>query len=955
MNRRILLACVLPAAVAVARAAAPAAPAASSASDEAIKLNPFEIQADPDNSYGALNANSVTAFNTALDHLPVTADIFDQAFMKDVGAINVEAAISSYDAGSQFGALNASNPAQNQPGDHLANGSLRLRGSPIGGMQINGLLIAGSVGNPGGTSFGSTSNFYLDRIEVMSGPQALLFAGGGPGGVINIVSKQAHFGQPAFGELDYRVDQYGSKYATFDYGVSAGPLAVRVALVDGTNDSRRVNIGEHIIGGYVQLAGQIGNTVIRASAAQSVSNRVAQDYHTISSSAGDPAFQFNSDHLEYLLAVGQGPNIDHGLINWGNVQSLDGEWTSDHTVSEWASIQAESKWTSWLSTELSVAAGNFDDDQPGGGATINLYSPGSTSNPLPGQWSIGMPQSGFPLSDQWRPHNNTAIRGSVVLSNDLFGGKAHSQTNFTGDYTGNYNAIITYSWYQSDAAGNPTLATSGARVVIPTQGFSLEQGPSMYNFFNPEQNKVYYNGQWYVRQKQTQSGGLNGDFSAGYAVLNYTQWLDNKLDTLVGFRLSHQKAYTGAQPPSEEHNAPNFSVGADYHVLPWLAPYFLVSDVWATAAAQNFQPDGTLPQICHSTGAEEGFKINTDNGKISGSISVYQNIAKNEQFNGGGNLASFVSPNGINGQLPQGTGANFTSDVSTYGYTAAMTGTPTDHWRMRLSASITGGHFGKGVTFNELYNDQFYATSAGQVTYADGTPVYVPATFNSKQLTVPQGTANAVPLTITLLSTPGSQYYASPQVVNGAILKTSPGGLVLLSTDPTHGTIRTGVTGLPISAYQLNPALSGVAPIGQLSAVQDGNQTWGYPKYAMNFTNVYEFASGPIKGFKIGGTASLNWKNLVMYYYPNGFTGSNFSDQRPFYNPIQPQFDLIAGFTHKFKRITFSSQLNVYNLFNHYKVVIYPNVTTGWTSIPNLTANLDQQPRDYVWTNSIRF
>src|SRR5689334_11327380 len=67
--------------------------------DSTIELSPFEVKADSDKSYGALNSNSITAFNVALDHVPVTADIFDQAFMKDVGAINVEAAIQSYDAG----------------------------------------------------------------------------------------------------------------------------------------------------------------------------------------------------------------------------------------------------------------------------------------------------------------------------------------------------------------------------------------------------------------------------------------------------------------------------------------------------------------------------------------------------------------------------------------------------------------------------------------------------------------------------------------------------------------------------------------------------------------------------------------------------------------------------------------------------------------------------------------
>ena len=54
-----------------------------------VVLSPFDVAADKDNSYGALNSNSVTRFNVELDKLPVTADIFNQAFMDDVGASTV--------------------------------------------------------------------------------------------------------------------------------------------------------------------------------------------------------------------------------------------------------------------------------------------------------------------------------------------------------------------------------------------------------------------------------------------------------------------------------------------------------------------------------------------------------------------------------------------------------------------------------------------------------------------------------------------------------------------------------------------------------------------------------------------------------------------------------------------------------------------------------------------------
>ena len=68
--------------------------------DEILKLNPFEVQADSDKSYGALNSNSVTRFKVELDQLPVSADIFNQAFMNDVGSTSVEDMLLQYSSGS---------------------------------------------------------------------------------------------------------------------------------------------------------------------------------------------------------------------------------------------------------------------------------------------------------------------------------------------------------------------------------------------------------------------------------------------------------------------------------------------------------------------------------------------------------------------------------------------------------------------------------------------------------------------------------------------------------------------------------------------------------------------------------------------------------------------------------------------------------------------------------------
>jgi len=932
-----------------------------SGQEQAITLNPFEVTVGADKGYTALNSNSITAFNVALDHVPVTADIIDSAFLKDVGSpLTLEGALQNYDAGATFSAGNVTNAYQNQPGDRVASPTLRVRGSNVNGVQVNGIQL--NAGNYGNTNFGSTSLFGIDRIEVIDGAQSLLFGGGGSGAVVNTVTNEAYFGRPTFGSLQYQMDQYGTKNVTFDSGAGTDNLAVRFTAVQNSTDTRRVGVGDQLVGQYLQFAAKLLNTTFKVTLQQTVDNAVTPQYQTLSSS-GDPQFsQFNGDHLEYLLATNQAGGILNGHLNWNNVESLLGRLNSDSDVSETGMFEADSRWTNWFSTQLTVAAANFNADQGGASSAINFYSPGATANPLPGNWTMSEPQSGFPLEDSWRSHTNKAIRFTGLLTNELFGGTAKSQTSFDADYTGDKLTITGYSYYQADSNFNillnSTSTTNAFRTVIPSQQWTVNNGPVYYALTNPlfgavgaANDHLTLGGVNYVRAITTPNAVGDGtSASDGYAVVNYTQWLGGKLDTMAGARIT--TAWGSGNVLI--HDAVSYSLGVDYHVTNWLVPYADYSSIWTTQSAGTFEPDGAIEPPAHDVGEELGVKFDPANTKISGSLSAYTSSNHN-QSTSVPNISSDVSPNGLNGQVPQGTGNDQPANVLTYGLAAQLTANPTDNWRMRLSAQWNGGRYKDGISYPQNYNDQFYENAAGDVTYADGSIVYVPATFNKSQLTVPAGTAGAIPLTTTLLSTPGSQYYANPAVVTGAINKTSNGGLVLLSgTNATHGPILTGATGLPISDYQLLPSLSGVTPFGTVVATTAGSQTASYPSYALNFTSVYTLPHGWFQGFKFGGTVNAQWRNLQVNYNPAS-TELPAADQQEFYLPTNVTFNLITGYTRKFKRVTWNSQVNVFNLFNHYYVVLYPTTTTGFSSTNSVGANLLNSHRYYQWTNTISF
>jgi hypothetical protein len=330
-------------------------------------------------------------------------------------------------------------------------------------------------------------------------------------------------------------------------------------------------------------------------------------------------------------------------------------------------------------------------------------------------------------------------------------------------------------------------------------------------------------------------------------------------------------------------------------------------------------------------------------------VALYHTFSHNEQMAVSSTLQNDVNPTGLNGRGPTGGGLNV--DRETYGLELALTARPIAGWRMRLSAAQTLGQIANDRVLPQLYNDQFYQNSLGQVTYADRTPVYViGSAFNAKTPTVSASTAGAVPLTLAMMNNPASPYYAAPVNPTGQIGSGTAVATVLRTTDPVHGAILTGAVGLPISALQITPNFT--LP-GAIPASRAGDRTLGYPRYSFNFTNVYTVASGVAKGVRIGGSLLAQWNFASYYYYPEGFVPGG--RREIFAAPNQIFVNPHLGYSHRFSRVTWSTQLNISNLFNRYQVVIMPGVLTGWTTETGLKAAFFGQPRSYQWSNTLNF
>ncbi len=126
-----------------APAPAPAPAAAASGKDSAVVLNPFEVRTDKDTSYGALNSNSISAFNMELLKAPVAADIFTEQFMQDVATTTVEDLLNNYGAGvGQVLATPDSDSNNNQPGDRFSVAQVGSRGLTAGVTRRDGFIAS---------------------------------------------------------------------------------------------------------------------------------------------------------------------------------------------------------------------------------------------------------------------------------------------------------------------------------------------------------------------------------------------------------------------------------------------------------------------------------------------------------------------------------------------------------------------------------------------------------------------------------------------------------------------------------------------------------------------------------------------------------------------------------------------------------------------------------------------
>jgi iron complex outermembrane receptor protein len=154
--------------------AAPATPPSPAAAGDApLALSAFTVTSEQDKGYGATYSTGATRINLPLQNIPTTVITLNAGFLQDTGAL------STTDAVKFVSGMNAN-------GTPYA-GQVTVRGFAQGdgigfkdGIADNG-IIGGSPLNDFAT---------VERVEVIKGPNGVLFGSQVPGGAINSLQKQ---------------------------------------------------------------------------------------------------------------------------------------------------------------------------------------------------------------------------------------------------------------------------------------------------------------------------------------------------------------------------------------------------------------------------------------------------------------------------------------------------------------------------------------------------------------------------------------------------------------------------------------------------------------------------------------------------------------------------------------------------------------------------------------------
>jgi iron complex outermembrane receptor protein len=176
----------------------PAANPTARPTEPVVTLSPFEVRAEDDTGYQATNTTSGSRLATSLKDTAASISPFTPEFLSDIAATNVTEMLA-YATNAELNSGDAEGAGFNNPRDFNSAGGepFRIRGIPA------------NVSTDYVENAAPQDLYNIERAEVASGANSILFGSGDAGGLVSLATKRAnanrnrYVGQVVFGSWAY--------------------------------------------------------------------------------------------------------------------------------------------------------------------------------------------------------------------------------------------------------------------------------------------------------------------------------------------------------------------------------------------------------------------------------------------------------------------------------------------------------------------------------------------------------------------------------------------------------------------------------------------------------------------------------------------------------------------------------------------------------------------------------
>jgi outer membrane receptor protein involved in Fe transport len=573
----VLFAAFLAAGGLSAQTASEAAPPAEASKDgEVVKLSPFTVNTERDYGYRAANSVAATRTDTPIKDVPLNIQVFTQELFDDLHFTN-QIDIERYNAS-------------------LVNGGAdSYSGNPIQ-QAYNQLLFRGFRQNwgirDGVREYDPVSSAGLSRVEIVKGPAAALYGLAYPGGIMNSITKQVDLNRN-FGRLTGTIQTEGEWSTTIDANFAgdvagAGRFGLRVAGEYTNSEDQRAHSEGKVQYYQVQGAWQpLPSTTLKFLLEDGYREK-PNGLNSYSFQRGDASSPQSSVPMQILR-----PQIPYEW-NWAdgnNMRSLETHLyrgTIEQTVGDNFFVTGYVQY----SERQQIDGGGWDAQGSGGADSWEVGGNGwVTEN---GVDRIEMGYSYRDWSNQMHGYGATAVYKLEV-----------AQTKNTFTFGANVWAEKFVSRQSSSAEVHRLPFQVGIDVASYLPAYAPTDLHPVYtgNGYTHEQNSNdYYFAAW---QMSAFDNRLKTNIGVNHTNIKLDQWSNGTDDT--------------PNTSKAEKNSPLF--GALYDITKWLSVFGVHSTSLFPDSGKDSYGNQFSPVV--GTGNEFGFKIQTEDGKWSGTVSYY--------------------------------------------------------------------------------------------------------------------------------------------------------------------------------------------------------------------------------------------------------------------------------------------------------------------------------------------